>query len=234
MPGDGGLNPEAFRAALVDLLPPGVALAVWGVDVHEEALYPDEEKAVRNAVPSRRREFARGRACARHALARLGRRPGPIGVGPHRQPVWPREIVGSVTHAGGWIAAAVASSDELVALGIDVEVMQRLETGVRDRVMQATDRLELGEATPVVVVSAKESVFKALFPGSGVWMAYDAVSLRHGSDAGSLRVAPSGISPAAPGVEDLRGGYRVSPEWVTTGFWRQAASTISRHPTKRY
>ena len=230
---DGGLNPEAIREALADLLPPGVALAVWGVDVHEEELHPDEEQAVRYAVPSRRREFARGRACARHALARLGRWSGPIGVGPHRQPVWPREVVGSVTHAGGCIAAAVASSDELDALGIDVEVAQRLEAGIRDQVMQATDRLEVGEATPVVVFSAKESVFKALFPESGVWMAFDAVSLRHGSDAGSLRVAPSGLSPAAPGVEDLRGGYRVSAEWVATGFWRHSAAAISRRATKR-
>jgi 4'-phosphopantetheinyl transferase EntD len=127
----------------------------------------------------------------------------------------------------------VASSDELDALGIDVEVAQRLEAGILDQVMQATDRLEAGEATPVVIFSAKESVFKALFPESGVWMAFDAVSLRHGSDAGSLRVAPTGLSPAAPGVEDLRGGYRVSAEWVATGFWRHSADAISRRPTKR-
>ena len=223
MLGDGGLTPpEAFRRALADLLPGGVALAVWDVDVHEAELHPDEEAAVRKAVPARRAEFARGRACARAALAALGVRPVPVQVGPDREPMWPDGVVGSITHAHDRIAAAVAPVSSLDALGIDVETSRPLPPDVRDEVVLDEDRIEAGSAADLVVFSAKEALFKAIFPGTRVWMGFDAVVLRGEAGSRELAASPSGRAPAAPGITELQGAYRVTDDCVTTAFWRPA------------
>ena len=47
-------------------------------------------------------------------------------IGPSRAPLWPTDVVGSITHVfdhrlGGFFAAAVARADAVVAIGIDVE-----------------------------------------------------------------------------------------------------------------
>src|SRR5277367_2552834 len=62
------------------------------------------------AVRARRTEFLAGRACARSALRKLadGRADDAIPIGPDRAPVWPAGIVGAITHAHGFAAAAVA------------------------------------------------------------------------------------------------------------------------------
>jgi len=222
--GDGGLTPaelRSFRTGLAEILPQGAVLAVWGLDAREAGLLPGEGAAVTRAVPSRRLEFARGRACARAALAALGRDPVAVPVGPDREPIWPDGIVGSITHAGNRVAAVVAPASDIVAIGIDVETRRPMTPEVRDKVVLPDDRVDAGEAEPLVVFSAKEAVFKALFPGSRVWMGFDAVILEAEGQGGRLRARPSGLSPASPGVEDLSGAYRVSDEWVTTAFWRR-------------
>ncbi|MDK1493915.1 hypothetical protein QN219_28415 [Sinorhizobium sp. 7-81] len=90
----------------------------------------EEESAVVSAVESRRREFAIGRTCARSALSKLGFPPCAIPGGPHRAPLWPSGIVGSITHCAGFCAAAVALQEDYVALGIDAEVDEELPSGV--------------------------------------------------------------------------------------------------------
>jgi 4'-phosphopantetheinyl transferase EntD len=229
--GDGGLTHDelrSFRAGLAGILPPEAVLAVWGLDARETALLPVERAAISRAVPSRRREFARGRACARAALAALGLDPVAVPVGPDREPLWPEGVVGSITHAGDRVAAVVASTSGLAAIGIDVEARRPMAPDVRARVMLAEDRVDVGEAGPLVVFSAKEAVFKALFPGTRVWMGFDAVMLEEDAESGRLWARPSGRSPAAPGVEDLSGAYRVTDEWVTTAFWRRSGPESTR------
>ena len=225
MLGDGGLTLDelrSFRAALAGILPAGAVLAVWGLDAEATDLLPIERAAVARAVTSRRLEFARGRACARAALAALGRDPVAVPVGPDREPLWPEGVVGSITHAGERVAAVVAPASGLAGIGIDVEARRPLTAEVRAKVVLPEDRVAVGDAGPLVVFSAKEAVFKALFPTTRVWMGFDAVILEEEPEGGRLRARPSGLSPASPGVEDLSGAYRVTDQWVTTAFWRRS------------
>ncbi|MWJ68825.1 4-phosphopantetheinyl transferase, partial [Clavibacter michiganensis subsp. michiganensis] len=53
------------------ILPAGAVLAEERGPAGEHAMHPAEAGAVARAVPSRRREFAATRACARTALAAL-------------------------------------------------------------------------------------------------------------------------------------------------------------------
>ena len=54
---------QAIRA----MLPQGVGLAVCDIDVPQPPLWPEEEAAIRRAVPCSIREFTAGRAAARLA-----------------------------------------------------------------------------------------------------------------------------------------------------------------------
>lgn len=219
-----GVALAGVREALAALLPGCVAVAVWGLDTRDLTLMGSEEQAVARAVETRREEFARGRACARSALRALGGSWASIGVGPGRQPLWPRGFVGSITHGAGVVAAAAASLDELSALGIDVEPLEPLPDSVRRAVVQPEDSLGRGEAMEKVVFSAKESVFKALFPAHEVWIDFDAVFLEPGPVTMALRVQPTGRGPIPSEVKDLRGGYRIVEERVVTAFWKSRSS----------
>jgi enterobactin synthetase component D len=125
------------------------------------------------AVPKRRLEFLAGRHCARAALRRLAPElsEGSVAIGVDRAPVWPMDVVGAITHAEGFAAAAVARAADAAGIGLDSERV--LSAAAMDAVSaQAATRQEmlalagarLGEAVLLTVVfSAKESLFKCLY-----------------------------------------------------------------------
>lgn len=151
------------------MLPPWVAVHTLAYDEREGSddggrpLPPE----VARAVPRRRAEFAAGRRCARAALHAAG---GPadadIAIGPLRAPVWPAGFVGSITHAAGIAAAAVAPASRTRALGIDIERI--IGPGDVERLAPTLARPdELAVAPLTALFAAKEALFKALAPRVG-------------------------------------------------------------------
>src|SRR5688500_4932672 len=67
--------------------------------------------------------FDAGRRCASEAMARLAPTLADVVVprGEHGQPLWPPGIVGSISHTGDVVWAAVARRRHAAGLGIDVE-----------------------------------------------------------------------------------------------------------------
>lgn len=147
-------------------------------DVPASVLLEAEAAHIASAAPIRRAEFATVRHCARQALARLGKPTGPILPGRGRAPQWPTGTVGSLTHCHGYRAAAVASTQDIVALGIDVESHAPLPDGVASLVTVAMEPLmleTLQQNFPALcwdklLFSAKESIFKAWFPMMQGWL----------------------------------------------------------------
>lgn len=134
---------------------------------------PGEEQLVANASPERRREFATTRWCAREAMATLGIPRQPVLTGSNRAPLWPRGIVGSLTHCRGYRAAAIARTADAAALGIDAERHAPLPNGVAAMIARAEELRHL-EHLPTgptcwdtLLFSAKESVYKAWQPLTG-------------------------------------------------------------------
>jgi 4'-phosphopantetheinyl transferase EntD len=133
-----------------------------------------EEGLIRGAVPKRRQEFTAGRNCARQALRILGlpanQAKVPIGVGSHREPIFPTGVIGSISHCNEFCAAAVArTGGALVGIGIDVEVNRSLDLDVASLVMSPQER-HIWESSlrprgiPVTIAfSIKEAFFKAVF-----------------------------------------------------------------------
>lgn len=159
-------------------------------------LRPGEAAAMRDVVAQRRREFAAGRWCARRALAQLGHPPGPILRGPRGEPLWPPGVVGSVTHCPGYAAAAVADRRQVLALGIDAEPDLPLPHGVIDLIALPEELNQLRPATrqrPEVsfdrlLFSAKESLYKALYPHTGAWLDFRQARLDVDATAGRFTV----------------------------------------------
>jgi 4'-phosphopantetheinyl transferase EntD len=164
-----------------DLLPTGVAAAEAFDDPTDVVLFPEEEEVVSQAVDKRRREFTTARQCARAALAELGIPPAPILPGPRNEPRWPSGVAGSITHCAGYRAAAVARTGVIASIGIDAEPNAPLPAGVLDEVSLPEERTwieALREYDRTVhwdrlLFSAKESVYKAWYPLTRLWLDFD-------------------------------------------------------------
>lgn len=149
-------------------------------------LHPQEQRLLsEHAVEKRRREFLMGRTAARLALQQLGiSSPPPILRGSKREPLWPDAVVGSITHAGDYAVSAVAYCRDVLAIGIDIEKVKADRAGeiarsIADEEEQLWIRqdTELLAQRTLLVFSAKESIFKALYPLCLVFLDYSAVSL---------------------------------------------------------
>lgn len=167
------------------VLPPGVASA-WTAGDPEVRLFPEEAARIEGAVPSRRREFATGRHCARTALARLGVPAAPIATGERGQPLWPDGITGSITHCAGYRAAVAVRRDRLRAIGIDAEVHRPLPAELTGTVLLPEEQADLARLAgahpglhwPAIAFSAKESLYKAWFTLTERWLGFHDARLR--------------------------------------------------------
>jgi 4'-phosphopantetheinyl transferase EntD len=149
-------------------------------------LFPQECAFISRASEGRRREFATARACARAALARLGRSPDPVLPGPGGAPQWPDGVTGSITHCPGYRAAAVGLTTDIASLGVDAEPNEPLpDHGMLELIALDQERVRLGElaeANPGIcwdrlLFCAKESVYKAWFPLARCWLGFESADI---------------------------------------------------------
>jgi 4'-phosphopantetheinyl transferase EntD len=185
-------------------------------------LWPGEEEYVARAVEQRRREFAAGRNLARAALAEIGIPPSAIGSGSARQPLWPSSVLGSITHTTTYCGAAVARVGDLECLGIDAEECRRLDERVLATVSLEDERRWLEEQDPdwwpVLLFSAKEAFYKAIWPVIGQWVGYQDVRVSFDS-AGAYEVSQArSTAPAIPA--GVQGRYAVDGSRVYTVAFR--------------
>ena len=211
----GTADPAAIRNALAGLFPRGVAVAAVGIGDDHPPPYPAESASLSGAVPSRRAEFAAGRAAARMALAAFGHAAVAIPAGRDRAPVWPQGIAGSISHGAGYAVAAVHAGGPL---GVDVEAADAVDADLWS-VICATDELDAlpraDRAQAVArIFSAKESVFKAQYALTGAVIGFDAVSVRLDGDRFTARfrqpVGPFAAGHEMPGRSAHLGGVIVT------------------------
>jgi enterobactin synthetase component D len=133
------------------------------------------------AVAKRRAEFLAGRFAARQALAALGVDATP-GRNEDGTPLWPELVSGSITHGAARALCAVARAAEVRSLGIDVERLmgEAAKDELRARICSREERALLARlASPehhlvTFAFSAKESLYKCLYPLVGHYMDFSA------------------------------------------------------------
>ncbi|WP_134643086.1 4'-phosphopantetheinyl transferase family protein [Pseudaestuariivita atlantica] len=120
----------------------------------------------------RQAEFAAGRVLAGSTLISLGF-PPELARGADRAPVWPEGARGAITHTRDEVAVLVAAGARRIGLDRQPVAAGRSLDALRAEVLSAGDRSAL-EAVPggegvaeTAGFSAKETLFKALYPEVG-------------------------------------------------------------------
>jgi 4'-phosphopantetheinyl transferase EntD len=176
--------PRLYAPPLQALYPAGAVVAVLHEPGDPRLLLPEEARSVEGAVPARVQEFAAGRQCARIALAELGITGAPLRAAPDRSPVWPRGIVGSISHTRGHCAAVVGRSDTFLGLGLDTERLEAVRSALWPRLFVPSE-LERLEALPAarralaaaLGFAAKEAFYKLQYPLVRERLGFDAIAI---------------------------------------------------------
>ncbi|MFL0800596.1 MAG: 4'-phosphopantetheinyl transferase superfamily protein [Agarilytica sp.] len=142
-------------------------------------------ESLKKAVVKRKSEFLAGRVLSSLVLRELGVSETEILIGKHRNPLWPRGTLGSISHAGDTVLAAVTLDETVSAIGIDIEEVMDAETAsnIHGSIVNEEELMlmeEIGipfEQMLTLVFSAKESFFKAAYPSVGEYFDFDAVRL---------------------------------------------------------
>lgn len=183
-----------------------------------------------HGVAKRQTEYLAGRLCAHEAL-RLARGSGRfLPRGEDRAPVWPSGWVGAITHSDGWAAAVTGPSTQWAGLGLDVETLLELprasqlhEHILTPEEIQAHWQILAPEhrgAYLSLAFSAKESLFKALYPLVGMRFYFQAARLILTPDlppSGSLTLQlTQTLHPHWPAGCTVQGQYsRQGNQWLT-------------------
>jgi 4'-phosphopantetheinyl transferase EntD len=220
------------RRLLPDVLPPGTEGAECVGDLVPDRARPEELAAVSAATPARVAEFRTVRVLARRAMARLALEVGhgaadhPLLPDARGAPAWPPGLVGSMTHTGEYRAALVAPAGTYAGIGLDAELSRELPAQVRELVCRPEERrmIEVLErrdpTTPwgCVVFSAKESVYKAWNPLTGLWLDYEDIAVRLDAEQRTFRARLTGSrSPARSRLmAGLRGAWSADDALTVT------------------
>jgi enterobactin synthetase component D len=132
-------------------------------------------ESLERASAKRQREFIVGRYCSSIALDQLLGASGGrvIGIGNHREPLWPQNVVGSISHSDTHALAVVARQDDAASLGVDIEnwIEQKSAAELIPLITSSASETNLLKARSftetqalTLIFSAKESLFKCLFP----------------------------------------------------------------------
>jgi len=176
--------------------PPVAYVALSERYVDRRNLHAQEADALGPRAGTRRRaEFTLGRAAAATALVRLGLDPPPpILRGPQGEPMWPDGVIGSISHCCGWAVAVATTQPPCIAIGVDIEKVSDV-AGLDGRPVCTPRELRWSDERPgetslrlALILSAKETLFKALFPLQQQFIEFRSVELSWSNALRSFRV----------------------------------------------
>jgi 4'-phosphopantetheinyl transferase EntD len=229
------INPAYLSTRLGSLFSPGAVVAELREAGDPGLLLPAEAATLGRAVPKRRQEFAAGRLCARRALAEFGVLDFPVLPAADRQPIWPDSMAGSITHTEGFCAAVAAERRRITALGLDSEVVGRVNVEIWPRIcvpgemawVRSLPQAQRAAAVTLIFCS-KEAFYKCQYPVVRERLGFHDVSMEPaawGASEGVFRIHPArALAIAAHAALPLQGHYLFHETWVTAGIDLAAGS----------
>ncbi len=189
----------------------------------ENALHPDEAKMVATAVDVRRAHFTAGRLSARSALEALGMSTGPLLSDAARAPIWPENVVGSITHTDSFCGAVVAPRTRYHGIGIDAELRARAGEEIWSQILTTTEfpwlltlpvpsRSEMA----TVIFCAKEAFYKCQYQVTGAWLGFEGAEVSVGERGFTLRLLDN-VGSLVRGQE-FSGRFELLPSLVVAGI----------------
>ena len=138
-------------------------------------------ESLNKAINKRKIDFLAGRYCAKKALSNhlMQEWLNEIPIGPTRAPIWPPNILGSITHTKDFAAALISTQDHYLGIGLDAEIMiQDPKPGLEKQICA---KGELGpwlkrefsyEELLTLVFSAKETLYKCIHPTEQIFFGF--------------------------------------------------------------
>ncbi len=157
---------DLFSSSSFIYLKKDSALTSGQSNLKEKIIIPSE---VHNFHPQRREEFILGRLCSSLAFKDYFKQDlFDLPVSPDRSPLWPRGVLGSITHSKNFVGAAVSESTRLHGIGIDFEEIGRTKIELSSHIRGLEDVKSHKDFTTeellTLIFSFKESLYKALYP----------------------------------------------------------------------
>lgn len=179
LPLGSALVAKLLRALEIDTLEMDPRLAPAG-----DGLLPQELISIAQAVDKRQRQYTAGRLLARKLLAGKGMNDFALISDEQRVPRWPEEWLGCITHTDQWCAVSLARRSQWRGLGIDVEPATELSTSLWDSIARADELAWVAQQPESQrgllckgLFSAKESIYKALYPEMRVFLGFDGMHI---------------------------------------------------------
>lgn len=171
---------------------------------HPDLLLLPHHADLIHASAKRKAEHLAGRIAAVQALQPFGITTVP-GIGVNGEPLWPTGFAGSISHSGTQaLALAVRRDNALVGIDCEALIAEKEAVEIQDGIINEQEkRVLLGAGYPfalalTLVFSAKESLFKALFPRVSAYMGFDSAcvtAITHHTLTLSLARPLAGFSP---------------------------------------
>lgn len=150
-------------------------------------------KVADGAVLKRQCEYLAGRYCAQQSLLKIEEKDAiklankEVGTGESREPIWPEGIIGAITHSNRFAMAILTQAQgAYLGIGLDIEeeMSESLAQELSGQILSEAENL-LNKSNEIfdnktfvtLVFSAKESIFKAIFPSVGEYFGFDACEL---------------------------------------------------------
>lgn len=159
--------------ALKELEQPGLLVGHRVIQPGDDAaLLPAELATIPTSDLLTRRASGAARMIARKFLAELGHDTAAIPKRVNGCPLWPEGFTGSFAHDERVSVVAIARSRYFPSLGIDVEPAENLPADTLDLIATPSEksRLENDPYRGRLLFTAKEAVYKALYPLDGQFL----------------------------------------------------------------
>lgn len=208
---------------------PTWALARVGTQARETPLFDDERDHLTTAGAKRRREFTSVLAYAASALASLNMARESMTPDQNGRSPWPTGFIGSMSHSHGCYAVITGPGAPGRTVGIDCEPNLPLPASVREVALShhedervcALAGSEESISWDRLILSAKESIYKAWHPIYGTCLGFEEVEVAPQLD-GTFSVSPAAhlaASESAPFVRRLHGAWGVEGTYLITACW---------------
>jgi 4'-phosphopantetheinyl transferase EntD len=208
---------------LADLFDADVQAASSPLVFDPDDLPAGESALVARAVDSRRREFSTGRVLARTLLRQLGAEIPELLRDTDRVPLWPSEVVGSISHCGDLCAVAIGKSSRFRGIGLDVEPDVPVKEGVERIVCRDSEHAWLDAASGdersrriKIIFSVKEAVYKAFYPELRTFWSFQDVETEIDLDGERF----SASLPEGPEVREIEGRVARREGWILSAVER--------------
>jgi len=208
--------------ALKDLFSSSVAIMeTRNAKIDASFLSFAERTYLESVSQNRKREFIAGRFCAHEAMVLANMPPEHIQIGRKGEPIWPSNIVGSITHSHGYAAAAVARKSDILSLGLDAEIDEPLSSKVLRRISNDQEQEwaktvggTLVQHPGKVLFSAKEATYKAWYPITHEWLGFKEALINFHDQGNTFTV---NIQKNGP-IREMHGKYTIRKGVIVTAI----------------